>query len=282
MMTATNSVNLLPHPLVLMNQTESADLTRNASANINDRMVQQWFSGAINRLADCTDDGGALLREPSQQYKIYIYSWHGNMSTNQFLYTIQIPVAPNKIVGYSSYRWISLPSTSQLQLEGNTPHLKAIQWIETATGFSQERIGNLIGVTRQTINGWKRGLPIADYNRRRLFAVRDVLERASLRHQTRNQLTAWLDIPRGADGRTPAQLLETNEIDRARLLAISSPSPRLKRAPSWVNQPIPEAFRAGAERRQEALPPETDNELAHLIHEEEDNIDEDGEVLPPI
>src|SRR5437867_1365266 len=109
MTTATNSVNLLPHPLVLMNQTESADLTRNASANIIDRMFQQWFSQAINRPADCTNDGGALLREPSQQYKIYIYSWHGNMRTNQFHYSIQIPVAPIKILGYSSHRWTSLP-----------------------------------------------------------------------------------------------------------------------------------------------------------------------------
>ncbi len=109
-----------------------------------------------------------------------------------------------------------------------------------------------------------------------------MLKRASLRYSTPNELATWLDTPRGADGRTPAQLLEANEINRARLLAVTSPSPGLRQVPSWVNQPVPEAFRAGAERRQEALPPETDNELAHLIDEEEDNTDEDGEVLPPI
>ena len=72
-----------------------------------------------------------------------------------------------------------------------------------------------------------------------------------------------------------------NEINRARLLAVSSPSPHLVRAPAWVKRPVPEAFRAGAERRQVAMPPDSDNELAALIEDEEDNSDEDGEVLPP-
>ena len=158
----------------------------------------------------------------------------------------------------------------------SSPHLNAIHWMKAATGLSQERIGRLIGVTRQTINRWENGEPITDTNRRRLFAVRAVLERAALQHAMPAQLAAWLDTPRGADGHTPAELLEMDQIDRARLFAVSTSSPGLARAPAWVNQPIPEAFRAGTEHRQEALPPEQDDEFGALDE------DEDWEELPPI
>jgi len=77
----------------------------------------------------------------------------------------------------------------------SAPHLNAIQWIKAVTGLSQKRIGLLVGVTRQTINRWENGEPITDANRRRLFAVRDVLERATLRYQTPAELAAWLDTP---------------------------------------------------------------------------------------
>lgn len=140
------------------------------------------------------------------------------------------------------------------------PHLEALHWMKQITGFSQERIATLVGVSRQTLNRWERGEPIKDTNRQRVFAVRSVLERALIRHQTRAELVAWLDSPRGADGRTPAQHLAAGDLDRARLLAISIPSPQLKRAPSWVRRPVPEAFRAGAEHEQEALPPELPDE----------------------
>jgi len=162
---------------------------------------------------------------------------------------------------------VSVPDTS-------LPHLNAIQWIKSATGLSQERIGRLIGVTRQTINRWEHGEPITDANRRRLFAVRDVLERAAILHPTPVELAAWLDRPRGADGRTPAELLEIDEIDRARYLAVSTPSPRLARPPAWVREPVPEAFRAGAEHRQEALPPPQDDELAALIGDEDEDVED--------
>jgi transcriptional regulator with XRE-family HTH domain len=155
-----------------------------------------------------------------------------------------------------------------------SPHLNAIQWIKAATGLSQERIGRLIGVTRQTINRWEHGEPITDTNRRRLFAVRDVLERATLLYPAPVELAAWLDRPRGADGRTPAELLEAEEINKARLLAISSPSPGLVPPPAWVRQPVPEAFRAGAEHRQEVLPPPRDDELSALIGDEDEDMED--------
>lgn len=277
-MIATNSADLLPNPIVLMDQTDSANLAKKITADAFDGIIQQWFSQTIKRFADCTDNGEDLLRKTSQGYKIYIYSYHGTTNTRLHHY-FQIDVAPTMAIDRSSHRWTSLPVTHQLpHLEVRPPHIEAIEWIKTATGFSQERIGLLIGVTRQAINDWKRGFPIADHNRRRLFAVLDVLKRASLQHPTSAELAAWLDTPCGADGRTPAQLLEDNEINRARLFAVSSPSPGLRQVPSWVNQPIPEAFRVGAERRQKALPPDTDNELIALINEEH-STDEDGEDL---
>jgi transcriptional regulator with XRE-family HTH domain len=160
----------------------------------------------------------------------------------------------------------------------SSPHLNAFQWIKAATGLSQERIGRLIGVTRQTINRWENGEPITDANRRRLFAVCDVLERATLRYPTPAELAAWLDTPRGADGRTSAELLEMNEIDRARYLAVSTPSPHLASPPAWVRRPVPEAFRAGAEHRQEALPPPRDDELGALIGDEDEDVEDTSTI----
>jgi transcriptional regulator with XRE-family HTH domain len=158
--------------------------------------------------------------------------------------------------------------------DSSSPHLNAIQWIKAATGLSQERLGLLIGVTRQTINRWEHGEPITDANRRRLFAVREVLERATLLYPTPVELAAWLDTPREAEGRTPAELLEMDEIDRARYLAVSTPSPRLARPPAWVRQPVPEAFRVGEEHRQEALPPPRDDELAALIGDKDEDVED--------
>lgn len=159
------------------------------------------------------------------------------------------------------------PLRSRLAKSRHLIHLDAIEWIKGVTGLSWERIARLVGVSRQTINRWEHNEPIVDSNRRRILSVRDVLERAAARLFTSEELVAWLDTPRGADGRTPAELLEANEIGRARLLAVSAPSPRLKRAASWTNRPVAEAFRAGAERRQEAVPPDHDDELLAVFGE---------------
>lgn len=139
-------------------------------------------------------------------------------------------------------------------------HLESVHWMKTKTGLSYERIAKLIGVSRQTLNRWERGERIADVNRRRVLGVRDVLERASLRYATSEELVTWLDTPYGIGGRTAADLLEEGDINRARLFAIATPSTRVVPAPSWVGQPIPVAFQVGAERMQEALPPETEVE----------------------
>lgn len=149
-------------------------------------------------------------------------------------------------------------SGEMVEPSGNlvAPHVEAVQWIQEVTGLSHERVGELIGVTRQTLHRWERGEVIADGNRRRVFAVRDVLERALELNPSRERLVEWLDSPRGAEALTPFELLAAGKIDRARLLALSVPSPRLVRAPAWVHRPVPRAFRAGAEHRQQVLPPE--------------------------
>jgi len=159
--------------------------------------------------------------------------------------------------------------------------LDSIRWVKEATGFSWERIARLVGVSRQAINRWEHGEAIVDSNRGRILSVLDVLERAAARCRTSDELVAWLDTPRGADGRTPAELLEANEIDRARRLAMSVPSPRLKRAASWTGRPVAEAFREGAGRSQGAVPPDVDEELLARFGEPGSSESDDAESERP-
>lgn len=149
------------------------------------------------------------------------------------------------------------------------PHQEAVEWIKTATGFSWERVGRLVGVTRQAVNAWRQGGPIADDHRRRLLEVRDVLERAAKRNRQPGGLAAWLDTPRGADARTPADLLEAGEAGRARLLALSSPSREVKALPQWARRGAREAYLKSRERVR-ALPPEQDGQLLAEASEDED------------
>jgi len=140
------------------------------------------------------------------------------------------------------------------------PHQEAVGWIKTATGLSWERVGRLVGVSRQAVNAWRQGAPIGDEHRRRLLAVRDVLERAAKRNPQPGGLAAWLDTPRGADARTPADLLEAGEIGKARLLALSSPSRGVKAPPEWAGRGAREAYLNSRERVR-ALPPDRDEQL---------------------
>lgn len=150
------------------------------------------------------------------------------------------------------------------------PHQEAIRWIKTATGFSWERVGRLVGVTRQAVNAWRQGGPMADDHRRRLLEVRDVLERAAKRHSQQDGLVAWLDTPRGADAKTPAELLEEGEVGKARLLALSSASRGVKAPPEWAQQNAREGYLNSRERVR-ALPPEWDERLLDEVSEGEDD-----------
>jgi DNA-binding transcriptional regulator YiaG len=128
------------------------------------------------------------------------------------------------------------------------PHSAAVAYLRAATQLSGQRIGELVGVSRQTIHNWEQGLPIAATKRIHLLAVRDVIERATLQHSTVVQLAAWLDTPRGSDGRTPAQLLAAGDYDRARLLAVTTPTPGVLPPPPEADRPVPPAFRAAMGR----------------------------------
>ena len=222
--------------------------------------------GNIEPFIGSTNDCGALLSWRTSTLRLVARTCDVDVIVvlPQFTYpeSLLTNISSEQIIGTFSLR--------------STPHLEALWWIKAVTGLSQVRIGKLLDVTRQTIINWEHGAPINDGHRRRLFAVRDVLERAARRYTTPAELVAWLDTPRGVDGRTPAELLEMNEIDHARLLAVSSPSPKLVPSPTWVNRGIPRAFRAGAERRQEVLPPDPEDEMTdaeaatyELIEEEE-------------
>jgi transcriptional regulator with XRE-family HTH domain len=214
----------------------------------------------ISWLVDSTGDGGANLTPD------LLIAWKISLEVDHITRILPLVRLSSEVITKSAHY-----SLSPVHISSTLPsHLEAIQWIKMATDLSQERIGRLIGVTRQTINRWEKGEPITDPNRSRLFAIRDVLKRAAIRHPAPDQLVAWLDTPQGAEGRTPAQLLEENNIDRARLLAMSAPSPHLVRPPAWVNRPILKAFQAGAEHRQEALPSNADDELSALIENDEE------------
>ncbi len=154
------------------------------------------------------------------------------------------------------------------------PIHEALVWIEQATNLPQARLAATLRVSRQTIHNWRRGSAIADENRRHLLAVQDVLRRASARYPTTIQLLAWLDTPRGADSRTPADLLATGEVDRARLLALSTPSPGVRpQAPRTV----PGGWKGGAERYQEPLRPDHDDlDIGHFEEDADELVPSEG------
>jgi transcriptional regulator with XRE-family HTH domain len=271
-MTLTGSETLQQNPVVWIDQTALTNQKQQFSTSIDHETYFSSFLRSIRWFSNSTGDGGVLLNPSTSAF----FAWSICIQVDHISRILPRVIISSKVM---SDQFIHSSPSGQTSAE-LPPHLDALRWIEIATNLSQERIGRLVGVTRQTINNWQNGESIKDPNRRRIFAVRDVLERAAHRYQTREQLTAWLDTPRGADGRTPAELLAANEINRARLLAVSSPSQWLKRPPAWANRPVPNAFRTREEHRQETWSPESDIELANLIRNEDEGTDEDGEELP--
>ncbi|CAN5587290.1 hypothetical protein BH23CHL2_BH23CHL2_26020 [soil metagenome] len=144
------------------------------------------------------------------------------------------------------------------------PGLSALTWIKDRTQLSDERLAELIGVSRTAINNWRKGRVIHPNNRARILAVEDVLQRAADRYRTRIELTAWLDTPRGRNGLTPFDLLKTGEFDRARYLAVSRPSARVKA--KRVLAANAELWPQAVEHRQEPIAPE-DSELDGLLYQ---------------
>ena len=270
-MTQTSSPTLFPREAKNLDQITTVRPIEKSTGASFENDVYQTFLHSTPQLVECfptfhitnnTNDGGSNLTINPLGFNLEIHALHMPQYSNfkNWFLTITIAGMIDKIINYPS-RQISTPLIlSQPQIK-DLPHLGALRWIKDHTGLpqvhsglSQDRIAKLLTVTRQTITNWENGGQISDSNKQRLFAVRAILELAARRYQTNEMLIAWLDTPRGADGRTPAELLGQGEINRARLLAISAPSPKLVRAPEWVKNSIPKAFRVGAEHRQEALP----------------------------
>jgi len=272
-MPQTTSPTLIRDFIMPIDQTSSTDQNLKAEGRGSDYAAQRRFSHLIKVLGilrESTSDGEVRLRK-----SLPTPNWVCRRSGGYIIVLLpQAPSSEELLTKTSNNRFFRKQPPQPL------PHLEAISWIKEATDLSQERIGRLVGVSRQTIINWENGYPITDTHQQRLFAVRDVLERAARRYQGQAELKAWLDTPSGSDGRTPAQMLEANEINRARLLAVSSPSSSLVPPPVWVKRAVPEKFLAGGERRQEALPPEADSELSALIENGEYGVDENGEVFP--
>lgn len=148
-----------------------------------------------------------------------------------------------------------------------SPHAAALAWIKQATGNrSDEGIAELLGVSRPTLDHWRQGRPIRVANRRRLLAVRDVLERAADRLVSVEALAAWLETPALPDGRTPSFLLEHGEIDQARALASSAAAKQLDRGASATSQTHRPIWTEG----REALPPSYDESVPGWADEEEE------------
>jgi len=144
--------------------------------------------------------------------------------------------------------------------EVETPEM-TLQWVKEATGLADKDIGRMLGVTRPTLDAWRRGEKITTPNLRRLYAVRDILRRAARHLPSEDLLRAWLVAPRGADGQTPEALLCANQLDRARLLAMSVPSSQLARPSASTRQAVSTCWRNGAESRQEPELPEDEQDF---------------------
>ena len=197
--------------------------------------------GSFHIVVDQTDDGGAHLVTPNLHALVGLARPIGAQPVNRPSPGNEIAKLPDE-QAYATAKQLS-------------PSVAALQWIEEATGLPKTRIHRLFGVSRESVYNWLGGAHVTEAHRQRLLAVYEVLQRAQLQYKTPALMAAWLDTPTGAEGVTPAQLLEQGKIDRARTLAMVTPSPGLAPVPHWVRRRSPEAWKAGAESRQEAFPP---------------------------
>lgn len=105
------------------------------------------------------------------------------------------------------------------------PHTRAVTWIQDAAGMSEQRLADLLDVTRITIRNWKAGGSVRQHNHvERLYQIRDVLERAQQSYPRKDELSAWLATPSLIDGITPESLLRHGDFDKARALALLTKS----------------------------------------------------------
>jgi hypothetical protein len=234
----TNSVQVMPEL-----HTYFRELSEAAFYITCRDLTSMWFPEGTQYRRARTDDGFTSLRND--------------------VFSVLVDCAKH----YIPSRFPSLPE-EVVDAPRKEPHQEAIEWIKRTTDLSWDRVSKLLGVTRQAVNAWRRGGPIRDDHRQRLFEVHEVLKRAAKRHPRPSDLVAWLDTPRGTDARTPAKLLEAGEIGKARLLAITSSSPKVKAPSERAKRYALEAYEVSRERVR-ALPPELDEELLAEMTDEE-------------
>jgi len=269
-MSQTSSSALVRKPVDLFSTTTSGSGRENVANGQHFLPQVAWFSPVSSFLLRFPQLPYSSGDSSIQIFQFSPFACHSYVLCENFLH-----IYSKKYALYTRFSDISLAmllhepdivALVECEVENagvpSSPSIEAIRWIKEKTGFSQERIARLLGTTRHTLYNWERGGSISDHNRQRLLAVKGVLERAAFRHTTSGMLATWLDTPRGVEGYTPAWLLEQNEIGKARLFAVSHPSPRLIRAQPWVRRPLPGKFRAGEEHYDEALPPEKESHTA--------------------
>lgn len=126
---------------------------------------------------------------------------------------------------------------SAIEIPALPTHAVAVRWIQQATGISESHLGNMLGVKRMTVRNWKAGKAIKTASLRRLLETKDVLQRAQLQYPSPNQLIIWLNTPDKEHGIAPARLLSEGDFDRARFLAVLTPS-TVEPTPSWAKRPV--------------------------------------------
>jgi DNA-binding transcriptional regulator YiaG len=145
------------------------------------------------------------------------------------------------------HRWTDGHPTAIAQWPTDLPHKWALQWIKEATGLSDQRIGKLLGVSRESVCNWNDGLSIKEVHRRHLLETKDILQRAARMHPGRDGLITWLNTPDEEEGMSPARLLEQGHFDRARLLAVLSPTTVMP-TPEWAKHSVPAVWRDALEQ----------------------------------
>jgi DNA-binding XRE family transcriptional regulator len=213
-----------------------------------------------------TDDGWTSLSQAFEQAVAGLFGTLAGVTIHRAL--LGRTLVPHQATAPTGQSVGDLRESESRSEPDNWLCLEALRQIRESSALSWKRVAQLLDVSRQAIYDWQKGLPIADANRQRIFAVHDVIQSARARLRTPAEVAAWLDIPRGRDGWTPAQLLAAGDIDRARFLALAGSSPGLRPLPEWAHRAASSPFREGRERRPAPSAPESDDELAELRADE--------------
>ncbi len=167
---------------------------------------------------------------------------------------------------------IHLPVAVLPPVAGECTVREALEWMDGVPGLTQEQIASLLGVSRQAVFKWRQGGTISDEHRRHVLAVHDVLGRAAALRRTPDHFLAWLDTPRGADGRTPAELLAAGETGRARMLALTTPSTGVRAEARWATRRAAAPAVSDAVISRATRLPNGERHPARLMSDEDDGI----------